>query len=222
MDFAKMLTYISEKAGITKTSRSKWDLVIDFCAYERKHVKSVIRGLSDLTKLYILISTDSVYEVCAKEFRNGPIKESDSLRPEKEEDIKKLAKEEEYGHNKLRCEEYLKSHVYETKSLPYIILRLPDVIGPYDLSYRYWKYLLWLQKNETWPIHTQAMSDTRKLSFVFSEDVAGFVHYILRQITGPKGKELISEAHGHSFNIAFDEAVTLNELLKLMVGVNHL
>lgn len=215
MDFAKLLKYISEKAGINEDNQ--WDLVVDFCAYIRKHVKSVIRGLSKLVRLYILISTDSVYEVCAKEFRDGPIKESDALRPEHDEEIAKLSKDDPYGHDKLRCEEYLRTHVLKNRELSYMIFRLPDVIGPYDSSNRYWNYLMWIQKMNKWPIHAQDLSDTRKLSFVFSEDVAGFIHHLLPQISGIEGLKFVDRVHGQSFNLAFSEIVTLNELLTMMV-----
>lgn len=216
MDFAKLLRYISDKAGIAVDN--KWDLVVDFSAFIRRHVKSVIRGLSKLAKLYILISTDSVYEVCAKEFRDGPIKESDALRPEHDAEVAKLAEQDQYGHDKLRCEEYLRSHVLKSGDLPYMVFRLPDVIGPYDPSNRYWNYMLWLQSMEKWPIHTQDISESRKLSFVFSEDVAGFIHHLLPEITGPTGQEFVAKVHGQSFNLAFSETVTLNELLSMMVG----
>ena len=31
---------------------------------------------------------------------------------------------------------------------PYLSLRLPDVIGPYDDTFRYWSYLKWIQENK--------------------------------------------------------------------------
>lgn len=172
-----------------------------------------------MVKLYIFISTDSVYEVCVKEIRNGFVKESDSLRPERDQEIVKFAAGEEYGHNKLRCEEYLKNHVFHNKDLPYIIFRLPDVIGPYDATNRYWIYFMWMMHMDKWPIHTQDKSDTHKLSFVFSEDVAGFIHTLLPKVNSPEGPEFIQKVHGQVFNLAFEEVVTLNEFLTLMVTI---
>lgn len=218
LDFAKMLAYVSKKAGVSTESGQKWDMVIDFCAYHRKSIKSIVRGLANLVKLYIFISTDSVYDVCVKEIRDGFVKESDSLRPEKDQDIIKLAQQEGYGHNKLRCEEYLKSHAFERREIPYVIFRLPDVIGPYDSTNRYWVYLMWMMYMEKWPIHTQDKSETNKLSFVFSEDVAGFIHTLLPILTSAESQEFVDKVHGHAFNLAFDEVVTLNEFLRLMVN----
>ena len=38
-DFTTLLVYLSKKVGITEESGKKWDCVIDFCAYQRSHVK---------------------------------------------------------------------------------------------------------------------------------------------------------------------------------------
>ena len=62
LEFEKLINYISEKHQINKTN--KWDLVVDFSAFERKQVKSVIRSLKNLCKLYVFISSDSIYDVC--------------------------------------------------------------------------------------------------------------------------------------------------------------
>lgn len=82
-----MFKFISEKLGITEHSEKKWDLVIDFCAYLRKEVKSVIRGLTNRLKLYVFISTDSVYDVCDPKVRVGPPREVDDIRPHDEKEI---------------------------------------------------------------------------------------------------------------------------------------
>lgn len=47
----------------------------------------------------------------------------------------------------MKCEEYLQFLRFEQSKenkdfdFPYLILRLPDVIGPYDDTNRYWSYL---------------------------------------------------------------------------------
>ena len=55
-EFTKYLKYYSKKHGFTIETGQKWDLVIDFCAYERKDVKSIIESLSNLVKLYVFLS----------------------------------------------------------------------------------------------------------------------------------------------------------------------
>lgn len=48
-----------------------------------------------------------------------------------------------YYQNKLKCEEFLKNYVIEG-SFKYVILRLPDVIGPFDDTGRFWALLKWI------------------------------------------------------------------------------
>lgn len=52
-----------------------------------------------------------------------------------------------------------------------MILRLPDVIGPYDTTYSLWIYIKWILFNQQYPIHLDKESDKKQLSFVYSEDV---------------------------------------------------
>lgn len=92
--------------------------------------------------------------------------------------IEELNEDEEYGNDKLMCEEYLLSHV-DLNDFPYICLRLPDVIGPYDRSGRFWAYMKWIQENEKNPIHINKYSDLRLISLVFSLDVVGLLMSIL-------------------------------------------
>ena len=142
LEFIKLLKYISEKIGITETSEKKWDLVIDFCAYLRKEVKTIIRGLTNRLKLYVLISTDSVYDVCDTKIRVGPPREIDDLRPHGEKEIRKMAEDEDYGHDKLKCEEYLRSHVANLEDGKFKFrLGLTDFRVPFlvfEAARRYW------------------------------------------------------------------------------------
>jgi nucleoside-diphosphate-sugar epimerase len=86
---------------------------------------------------YILISTDSVYDVCVP--HEGPMTEDMSVRDMAKYDV--LKKEEEYGHDKLKCEECLSLYGPE---FPYVILRFPDIIGAYDDTGRFWAYVKWI------------------------------------------------------------------------------
>ena len=162
-----------------------------------------------------MISTDSVYDVCDPGVRSGPIKETDAIRPLTQKEIKKMAKDEEYGHDKLRCEEYLSSHIKTfDQGFNYICLRLPDVIGPFDSTCRFWAYCLWIQNNKNWPIHTQKASKTDKLSFVFSEDISGFIHSL---VPLTNDEVFMRKIFGQSFNFSFNENPTLDEFINMIV-----
>lgn len=91
-------------------------------------------------------------------------------------------------------------------------LILPDVIGPYDDTGRYWGYLKWLQRCKVDPIQIDEDSQSKRSSLVYSMDV---VDTIVRLITEPTshGKDVV----GRSYHLAFDERPTLMELLNKMV-----
>ena len=65
--------------------------------------------------------------------------------------MRKLKKKKK---DKLKCEEYLEFLRFESTQkgqefdFPYLILRLPDVIGPYDDTNRYWSYLKLMSEYE--------------------------------------------------------------------------
>ena len=75
----------------------KFDFVIDFSSYTGQQALEMVDILQGKVGLYILISTDSVYDVCDKK-HDSPSKESDSVRPEKSEEIDWLASLHRYGH----------------------------------------------------------------------------------------------------------------------------
>ncbi len=74
-----------------------------------KHIYP-LESISNFIGLYIFISTDSIYDVCDLELRgnSGLINETMAVRPISKELYKKYKREEDYGHDKLKCEEYLK------------------------------------------------------------------------------------------------------------------
>ena len=73
------------------------------------------------------------------------------------------------------------SHV-EPSTFPYICLRLPDVIGPYDRSGRFWAYMMWIKNNSNNPLHINKHSDLRLLSMVYSRDVVEVICKLLEKI----------------------------------------
>ena len=79
-----------------------FEAVVDFSAYKKKDVQRVLRELPAYRfRVYILISTDSVYEVSVpnKNSREYSI-EIDALRPSLESECEKLKKMDSYAHHK--------------------------------------------------------------------------------------------------------------------------
>ena len=64
--------------------------------------KSVYKALKNITRIYIFISSDSIYDVCElPEIEDRLIKEEMSIRYKDEDDIKKAKSDENYGHVKI-------------------------------------------------------------------------------------------------------------------------
>ena len=80
----------------------QFEAIIDFSAYKRRDVRNVLKDIpSEKFKRYILISSDSVYEVCNQTKKDELITEIDSVRPESKEEQKQLKENDSYGHHKL-------------------------------------------------------------------------------------------------------------------------
>lgn len=116
------------------------------------------------------------------------------INPIIDEDIlKTLKKQDSYGFKKLLAEQYLISAT-QNKCL---CLRLADVIGPYDETFRFWKQLIYIEHNLPF---LKDNSKTNKMSFVYSRDV---VRVILQTIETP---------YFGVFNLACHERVTIDKL----------
>jgi nucleoside-diphosphate-sugar epimerase len=84
-----------------------FEAVIDFSAFKSRVIKNVIKEIpAEKIKRYILISTDSVYEVCVdkKLNQNEPLilQETDAIRPESKEEQNRLKSLDSYGHHKFK------------------------------------------------------------------------------------------------------------------------
>lgn len=186
-----------------------YDAVVDFSTYRSDQMTSILPILSAKSPLYIYISTDSVYEVCPPSTHGGPSRETDALGPERAENV---GNNDDYGREKLLAEHVLEKHFKEHANARFISLRLPDVIGPRDRTRRWWKYQLWLAVHQAidMPLHVPPFLAEKKLSFVFSDDVA---HVITQFINGDH-----PTVRNEAFNLAWHQTVTLQQLLT-QIGV---
>ncbi|XP_033726249.1 uncharacterized protein LOC117315929 [Pecten maximus] len=185
-----------------------FDVVVDFSAYHSEAVEDVLDLLKGRVGRYIYISSDSVYEVCSKNHSN-PSRESDAVRPMNAEEKLQMAGKDDYGHRKLECEEVLVRQRQEEGGVPYVLLRLPDVIGPRDNTYRWWMYQMWLRLSGYLErqISIPKFLMDQKLSFVYSLDVADMV---VKLTDCELGK------FDNAYNLGTDEMPTLLEVLELM------
>jgi len=74
---------------------------------------------------------------------------------------------------------------------------------------------MWIKEMRTKPIHSQIESKIDRLSFVYSKDVSNACIKFLHQSAN---QNFIKKIHGQSYNIAFDEHPTLDQLITLIVS----
>ncbi|CAE1306494.1 unnamed protein product [Acanthosepion pharaonis] len=177
-----------------------FDTVIDFSAYHQEAVSDVMNILQNRIGFYVLISTDSVYEVCIKNHFQ-PTRESDAVRPTNEALLKEYNQKDDYGNRKLQCEEILTSQSGSNK-VPYIIYRLPDVIGPRDNTYRWWIYQSWmrLRKYLERPVSVPDAFVNKPMSLVYVEDVADV---IVKYMFGGEGIQNENPDYGKTTCVKF-------------------
>ncbi|XP_062502072.1 uncharacterized protein LOC134179187 [Corticium candelabrum] len=194
------------------SSKKFYDFVLDFSSYVPRNMAEIIDILTDRVGVYIYISTDSVYEVCQrKEDSSEYLREEDAVRPASNTERRELNARDNYGHRKLGCEELLLEQ-RENGGFPYVILRLPDVIGPRDNTDRWWRYQLWIRFHVMigQPIYMLDWMRHSPLSLVYNKDVAKIIVVIMKE----------SANHIDSmYNLAFSEVTTLHQLLLDMADV---
>lgn len=179
-----------------------WDVVADFCAFDGRDIRAALAGLRGRFGVYAYISSDSAYEVCTwaaggwqpRGSAEQVVAECEAVRPEDESARRRLGKADSYGDKKLEAEEALAAGLAEFPGSRGVALRLPDVIGPFDDTYRLWSYWHWLQaasSGKADPPQVMRLSRSPKrqrqeddikeipldppLAFVYNRDVARFI-----------------------------------------------
>eukprot|EP00928_Gymnodinium_smaydae_P089245 TRINITY_DN73236_c0_g1_i1.p1 TRINITY_DN73236_c0_g1~~TRINITY_DN73236_c0_g1_i1.p1 ORF type:complete len:423 (+),score=64.29 TRINITY_DN73236_c0_g1_i1:80-1348(+) len=242
-DFARRLK------GATRRLGRAWDLVADFSAFDGADIRASLAGLGADFRLYAYISSDSVYEVSSwasakwspsRGARDGSagaelcVVEAAGVRPGDEAQRQALNDKDSYGHGKLEAEEVLQKGLPE--GCRCVALRLPDVIGPYDGTFRLWAYWHWLRAAEDGapPPQVQTYKGSAKraryenggngtnevdpdppLALVYSRDVARFIVSLLE---APPASQDVPRFD--TVNLCCAEQVPLSELLTLLAAAS--
>ena len=187
--------------------------VVDFSAYKLKALEPLYEALAKSCRRLIYISSDSVYEVCKRGLAGPLLREEAAIRPDSEDERTRLNRLDSYGHHKLAVEEWLTAQSEKDGALPFVALRLPDVLGQRDSTLRFWQYQLWLQHTHTLRRRIPIPSHLAQLhtSSVYVRDVAAAVALLLRE---PPDSPNLNTA----FNIAFPQPRTLRQLLAAMAA----
>ncbi|TFJ88087.1 hypothetical protein NSK_000441 [Nannochloropsis salina CCMP1776] len=165
--------------------------IVDFSCYSGDSARNVATFLIKekvRVGLYVYVSSDSIYEVCsAKRDPEKPTTEDvDDHRPSGPRSQAKFNAADTYGHGKLEAEEVLRE-LQPVSTWDYIFLRIPDVVGPRDTSYRWWFYQILIDL-QIWihvPLpYVREDRDGREMSLVYVKDVA---RVIVSLISGHDG-----------------------------------
>ena len=184
----------------------KFDAILDFSGYEPKWVYDAAELFKDKADVYVYISTDSVYEVCEREDKDRPAKETDSVRPKDEKLSRNLIAGDRYGDAKLAGEEIL-AEQREKGGIPWVALRLADVIGPRDTTYRWFLYQLWVKFYHTLQIPIYIPPNVVELpeSLTYVKDAAKAV--LLSIEKGP-------DVWDNAYNIAMEKPFALWDIVE--------
>jgi len=215
-----------------------WNFVIDFLCFRRRNAKDVVAALwpacSDETlsqdrslKCYVMISTDSVYMPCRPSCRKNGILESDAIPPRSVREQRVVASRDpyqlEYGGGKLEAEKYLHTTCKEI-GFPFVALRLPDVIGPYDNQTGFLGLRRRVLKRKKIGLrignccsHEGCSGRTHRVSIVFAADVARLIHSIIEQLSDDHSS-CSSSAIGKAFNVACIEQLTFLDFVTLVAS----
>ncbi|CAF0869886.1 unnamed protein product [Adineta steineri] len=144
---------------------------------------------------------------------NSLSSEIDSIRPTDTDEYERLRRKDSYGHKKLKIEEYLSQ--WQSKSNDnwfYVVLRLPDVLGPRDSTDRWWFYQMWIQFYTSIQ-KTLEISTNLRSSYVYVNDVARYITHIL-SITFLDSSTIF---YNQILNIGCTEIVSINDLLSMII-----
>jgi len=170
--------------------------------------------------------------VCDPDHRSptGQAREIDAIRPSDPSLRQTLAEHHEYANGKMEAEEELiqqrkpSSSVNGSDSaptdvkptgIPYVILRLPDVLGPRDTTYRFWFYQLWVNVARVLssrPVVVPQFLVGYNNSFVYVDDVARTIVDVVDRVAagGEKKAPIVDEV----FNLGWPQNISLDGLLR--------
>lgn len=171
--------------NLWKGIREDFDVIVDFCAYEKGDIAGVMRNLPGKVSQYIFISTVDVYERGTKGLKgeDAPL-ETRSFPGEAGSYIAgKVALEREIR------EECAQRH------MEYTVLRPAILYGPFNYAPRESAYIQLIVQNHVLPHITDASG---QFQFVYVKDAA---EAILKCLLNEK-------AYGQAYNLCQDEIFT--------------
>lgn len=167
--------------SIWQENKEEYDVIVDFCAYEKNDISTVLEHFSGNAKQYILISTVDVYKRGL-----GQLKTEDT--PLETRTISGNAGN--YISGKIALEQELISEC-EKKNMNYTILRPSIIYGPFNYAPRESVFIQIAVQNKVLVHITDADG---KFQFVYVKDVANAIIACMRN----------EIAYNNAYNICSD------------------
>ena len=200
-------------------STEEYYAVLDFSAYRPKWVQDAVDLLQNKARVYVYVSTDSVYEVTESPRHTAESKrksvETDAVRPSDDAMREELNEDDRYGDRKFAGEEVL----HAQSPLPHVSLRFADVVGPRDNTGRFVTYFAWVkfEKLESAPNIALPKGIPEATSITYVGDAAQSILLAM--------DESNRDAWNASYNIACEEVFNVTSQIMSMghlMGNHHI
>lgn len=149
-------------SSIWQENTEEYDVIVDFCAYEKNDIATVLNNFNGKVKQYIFISTVDVYKRGLGQIKN-------ENTPFETRAISGSAGE--YISGKIALEQELITEC-EKKNINYTILRPSIIYGPFNYAPREAAFIQLAVQNKILPHITDAEG---KFQFVYVKDVANAI-----------------------------------------------
>ncbi len=179
--------------SVWKGIKEKYDVIVDFCAYEKDDIATVLQNMDQSPKQYVLISTVDVY-------RRG-------IKGRKNEDTPLETRvfsgeAGEYIAGKVALEREVREEC-AGRGIEYTVLRPAVLYGPYNYAPRESMYIQMMVKNGLLPHINDAQG---RFQMVYVKDAAEAAV-----------KALLNEnAYGRAYNLCEEEEITYDRLYEAL------
>lgn len=198
-------------------STDEFYAVLDFSGFEPDWVQDAVDTLKNKVRVYIYMSTDSVYEVSEgvqediELNRLGKLTqkldESQAIRPRDAHVRQKLNEADSYGNEKLAGEEVLQQYA----TFPYVSLRFSDVLGPRDGTERLILYHIWIKYSQAIGIPLTVPNEV--------ENITTSITYVEDAVSSILAAVKTEESWNEAYNVACEETFNVVQGIQSIAAV---
>lgn len=190
---AKQMTGDRRDAALWRACKEDYDVIVDFCAYEKGDIARVLQNMPSKVRQYIFISTVDVYERGEKSLkREDAALETRALPGEAGAYIAgKVALE---GEIREEC---------AGKGIEYTVLRPAVIYGPFNYAPRESAYIRLMVQEHVLPHVTDA---TGRFQFVYVKDAA---EAVMKCLLNPR-------AYGQAYNLCQEQDITYDAFFEAL------